>query len=187
MTYAGLKCLSRLCDAFGLVWLDAEAGFMPLKESEDLAARSVLFRALGQGSKGALLPQLSPENVVVVGLRNAAPPEVEAIKASRVTTFTMVDVDALGIRDVMRQALRIAKAGTRGFFVSYSPRVTDLPGTAFGSGGITVRETHQTMEMIAQSGGLLAMDVVDLDSGLEPRIAAEISHFVLSAFGKRIL
>ena len=187
MTYAGLKCLSRLCDAFGLVWLDAEAGFMPLKESEDLAARSVLFRALCQGSKGALLPQLSPENVVVVGLRNAAPPEVEAIKASRVTTFTMVDVDALGIRDVMRQALRIAKAGTRGFFVSYSPRVTDLPGTAFGSGGITVRETHQTMEMIAQSGGLLAMDVVDLDSGLEPRIAAEISHFVLSAFGKRIL
>lgn len=133
------------------------------------------------------MPQLSPENVVVVGLRNAAPPEVEAIKASRVTTFTMVDVDALGIRDVMRQALRIAKAGTRGFFVSYSPRVTDLPGTAFGSGGITVRETHQTMEMIAQSGGLLAMDVVDLDSGLEPRIAAEISHFVLSAFGKRIL
>ena len=125
--------------------------------------------------------------MVVVGLRNAAPPEVEAIKASRVTTFTMVDVDALGIRDVMRQALRIAKAGTRGFFVSYSPRVTDLPGTAFGSGGITVRETHQTMEMIAQSGGLLAMDVVDLDSGLEPRIAAEISHFVLSAFGKRIL
>ena len=59
MTYAGLKCLSRLRDAFGLVWLDAEAGFMPLKESEDLAARSVLFRALCQGSKGALLPQLS--------------------------------------------------------------------------------------------------------------------------------
>jgi predicted amino acid racemase/arginase family enzyme len=186
-TYAGLKCLAQACDAFGLVWLDAEAGFMPLKESEDLAARSVLHRALAQGSKDAVMPHLSPENVVVVGLRNAAPAEAEAIKASRVTTFTMVDIDALGIRDVMRQALRIAMAGTRGFLVSYSPRVTDLPGTAFGSGGITVRETHQAMEMIAQCGGMLAMDVVDLDPGLDPRIVAEISHFVQSAFGKRIL
>jgi predicted amino acid racemase/arginase family enzyme len=186
-TYAGLKYLSQLCNAFGLVWLDAEAGFMPLKESEDLAAHSVLYRALAQGSQGALMPQLSPENVVVVGLRNVAPPEAEAIKASRVTTFTMVDIDAQGIRDIMRQALRIAMAGTRGFFVSYSPQVTDLLGTALGSGGITVRETHQTMEMIAQSGGMLAIDVVDLDPRLEPRIAAEISHFVLSAFGKRIL
>ena len=186
-TYAGLKCLSQFCDAFGLVWLDAGAGFIPLKEPEDLVAQSVLYRALAQGSKAALMPQLSPENVVVVGLRDAAPPEAEAIKASRVTTFTMVDIDALGIRDVMRQALRIAMAGTHGFFVSYAPQVTDFPGTVFGSGGITVRETHQTMEMIAQSGGMLAMDVVDLDPGLDPRIVAEISHFVQSAFGKRIL
>jgi predicted amino acid racemase/arginase family enzyme len=186
-TYAGLKCLSQHWNAFGLVWLDARAGFMPLKESEDLVAQSVLYRALAQGSKGAVMPQLSPENVVAVGLRTAAPPEAEAIKASRVTTFTMVDIDALGIRDVMRQAMRIAMAGTRGFFVSYSPQVTDLPGTAFGSGGITVRETHQIMEMIAQSGRMLAMDVVDLDPGLDPRIVAEISHFVQSAFGKRIL
>jgi arginase family enzyme len=43
------------------------------------------------------------------------------------------------------------------------------------------------MEMIAQSGRMLAMDVVDLDPRLEPRIAVEISQFVLSAFGKRIL
>jgi predicted amino acid racemase/arginase family enzyme len=186
-TYAGLQRLARLHDAFGLVWLDAEAGFVPLKEDEVLASRSALFRAVAQRSEGSLMPQLSPENVVVVGLRNAAPAEAEALKSSRVTTFTMVDVDALGIRDVMRQALRIATAGTRGFFVSYSPRVSDLPGTTFGSGGITVRETHQTMEMIAQSGRMLAMDVVDLDSGLEPRIAAEITHFVMSAFGKRIL
>src|SRR5262249_40570743 len=112
-TYAGLKSVSQFCDALGLVWIDAEAGFMPLEESEDLAAQSVLYRTLEQGSKAALMPQLSPENVVVVGLRNAAPPEAEALKASRVTTFTMVDIDALGIRDVMRQALRIAMAGTR--------------------------------------------------------------------------
>ena len=61
----------------------------------------------------------------------------------------MVEIDAIGMRDVMREAIRIATAGTRGFHVSYSPAATDVPGWAEGSGGITVRETHQAMEAIA--------------------------------------
>ena len=40
----------------------------------------------------------------------------------------MADIDALGIREVIRQAMRIATAGTRGFYVSYSPTVSDIPG-----------------------------------------------------------
>jgi arginase family enzyme len=78
-------------------------------------------------------------------------------------------------------------AGTRGLYVSYSPEVTDIPGVAVGSGGITLRETHQAMEIVAQTGAVMAMDVVGLKPDQEPRVIAEASHFIMSCFGKQIL
>ena len=83
---------------------------------------------------------------MLVGLREASPAEAAALKESRVTVFTMADIDALGMRDVMREAMRIATTGTAGFHVSYSPTATEVPGWAEGAGGMTVRETHQAME-----------------------------------------
>jgi ornithine racemase len=189
VTLTGLAALARSRDAFGLIWFDAVAAFAPIaSEPESDPARSVLYRALGYDkAHPSVQPQLSPENVVLIGLRDASPAEAEVIRSSRVTVFTIADIDALGIREVMRQALRAALAGTTGLYVSYSPAVTDIPGTITGSGGITLRETHQAMEIIAQTGKLLAMDVVGLAPDGERRIAAETAHFILSCFGKEIL
>jgi predicted amino acid racemase/arginase family enzyme len=188
-TAAGLSALARSVEAFGLLWLDAGAAFAPSTgESGTDPARSVLYRALGyDAAHPSVQPQLSPETVVLIGLRDVSPAEAEVIRSSRVTVFTIADIDALGIREVMRQALRTALAGTAGLYVSYSPAVTDIPGTITGSGGITLRETHQAMEIIAQTGRLLAMDVVGLAPDGEARILAETAHFVLSCFGKEIL
>lgn len=185
-TWAGLSGAAAALEDFGLIWLDATASFMPA-EGEP-GHRAVLHRALGHdaGQRG-LMPALSPETVAIVGLRHADPLESEALKASRISIFTMVDIDAVGVREVMKQALKVAGAGTRGLYVSYCPAVTDIPGTLEGSAGMTMRETHQAMEMIAQSGRLAAMDMVGLTPDTEPRIWQEAGHFLLSAFGKRIL
>jgi arginase family enzyme len=78
-------------------------------------------------------------------------------------------------------------AGTKGFYVTYCPAVTDIPGTISGSGGITLRETHQAMEIIAQTKAMLAMDAVGLGPGQERRIVAETCNFIMSCFGKQIL
>ena len=148
----------------------------------------MLAEALGLITKpGPLQPQLSPENVVLVGLREVTPSEAAALKGSRLTVFTMTDVDAMGMREVMREAIRIVTSGTRGFHVSYSPTVTEMPGWVEGAGGITVRETHQAMETIALNGGMISMDVSGLHPQLDERVAAETVSFVMSAFGKRIL
>jgi arginase family enzyme len=133
------------------------------------------------------MPQLSPENVVLIGVREVAPAEAGPLRESALTVFTIADIDALGIREVMRQALRRASAGTRGLYVSYSPTATDLRAFAPGSGGMTPRETHMAMEIIAQSTRPLAMDVVGLEPGQDPGVARECAGFVLSCFGKRIL
>lgn len=188
LTLAGLTALARRVEAFGLLWFDARPSIMPPTAPGNPApASTVLHRALGFGDTDeSVKPQLSPENVVLIGLRDVAPLEAEILRRSRVTVFTIADIDAIGIREVMRQALRIATAGTRGLYVSYSPSVTDIPGTVHGSGGITLRETHQAMEIIAQTKALLAMDVVGLEVGEEDRVVGESFGFVMSCFGKMI-
>ena len=189
LTLAGLQALARCIDAFGLIWLDARPSF----SSPDVAgalplADTVLYRALGHDSDfPPVTPQLSPENVVLIGLRDVRPHEAQVIRESRITVFTIADVDALGIREVMRQALRAAMAGTRGLYLSYNPAVTDIPGTVTGSGGITPRETHQAMEIIAASRAMLVMDAVGLTPETETRILSETTGFIMSAFGKQIL
>ncbi len=185
----GLRALAGSVDAFGLLWFDAMAGFMPSAGGNPPnSGASALYRGLGYDkSVRSLQPQLSPENVVLIGLRDVEPNEAEIIRNSRVMVFTIADIDALGIREVMRQALRTALAGTEGLYVSYCPDVTDIPGTLIGSGGITLRESHQAMEIIAQTSALLAMDVVGLTHGGERRVATETAHFILSCFGKQIL
>jgi predicted amino acid racemase/arginase family enzyme len=189
VSLAGLGAVAQAVDAFGLLWFDATSSFEPpVGQGAQEPAETVLSRALGYDpGYPALKPQLSPENVVLIGLREVAPHEAEIIRDSRVTVFTIADIDALGIREVMRQALRVAMAGTRGLYVSYCPAVTDIPGTADGAGGITLRETHQAMEIVAETGALLAMDAVGLDPDAAPRLIGETSNFVMSCFGKKIL
>jgi predicted amino acid racemase/arginase family enzyme len=189
ITLTGLQGLSRTVDAFGLLWFDATASFMPpTGGGDETPADMVLYRALGYDEAvPGLKPQLSPENVVLIGLRDVSAREAEIIKDSRVAAFTIADVDALGIREVMRQALHIAMAGTRGFYASYCPAVTDLPGVENGSGGITLRETHQAMEIIAQTRAMLAMDLIGIEAGRERRLMTEAANFIMSCFGKQIL
>jgi arginase family enzyme len=63
------------------------------------------------------------------------------------------------MRDVVREAIRIASSHTRGLHVSYSPTATEMPGWVPGSGGMTVRETHQAMEAIVLSGRIASMEI----------------------------
>ena len=186
---AGMSAAVKATHSLGLIWVDSRAALVvPEGSVGEIGEQSVLAEAIGLITKpGPLQPQLSPENVVLVGLREVTPAEAAILKGSRVTVFTMTDVDAMGMREVMREAIRVVTTGTRGFHVSYSPTVTEMPGWAEGSGGITVRETHQAMEAIALNGGMISMDVSGLHPDLDERVAAETVSFVMSAFGKRIL
>ena len=190
---SGLAAAARATHSLGLIWIDSRAalavpeggGSLP---QSSVAEDQVLAWALGLiGGPSPVQPELSPENVVLVGLRVVSPAEAKLLKTSRMTVFTMADIDAAGMSDVMREALRVANTGTRGFHVSYSPTATEIPGWPEGSGGMTVRETHQAMEAIALNGGMISMDASGLTPDLDARVATETVSFVMSAFGKRIL
>ena len=170
-------------DALGLVWIDASAALMPDEAgAEEPADKAVLRRVLDR-----LPPQVSPENIVLIGLRQADALEAAVLRERGISVFTMVEIDATGLRQVMREALKIAGAGTKGVHVHYCPDATDMPGWLNGLGGITVRETHQAMEAVAAQRRLVSMSVAGLTAALPGPIAAECTAFVLSAFGKSIL
>ena len=155
--------------ATGLIWLDAGAEVM--------------------APDGPVLTpgRLSAENVVLVGTRAVTPEQADAIRHTTVGHFTIVDVDALGMAEVMRRALRTATNGTEGFVVSYHESVTDAPGRPEGANGLSVRETHQAMEAIAQVPGLVALNIVGFDPAGDSKVNALLGDFVMSCLGRRIL
>ncbi len=117
--------LSRVLSPFGLIWFDAHGDFtVPDGTGDTRISRMVLGAALGYGDErlrmpGARTPLVSPENIVIVGLRDVTEGESRLLAESGVTIFTMEDIDALGIKEVMYRSLR-ARAPRPGEFTSAS-------------------------------------------------------------------
>ncbi len=183
----------------GLLWVDAHGDMNSPSTSESgnvhgmplaaLLGREPLELARFHGEGPAVLPK----HTVLVGIRNLDEVEKGVVIASKVHVFTMKDVDRLGITEVMDRALAIAGRGTGGIHVSFDMDVCD-PGIAPGvgtpvKGGLDYREAHVVMEMTAESGKLLAVDLVEVNPTLDVRNAtAELGvELALSGLGKKIL
>ncbi len=204
--------LIQALGSFGLLWFDAHGDFqtsmgndgtqIDIEDRQVKVSRSVLAHALGLHGgggderlfeMGGVSPKLSPENAVVFGLRDITKEEAELVSESGITIFTMEDIDNLGMKETIYQGLRAAGSGTNGIYVSLGMDVVDTqvaPGVDIPiRGGMTYRETHLAMELIAQSGLMMALEVVGINperdtSGSTVQVAVE---FILSAFGKKIL
>jgi arginase len=133
------------------------------------------------------------KNTVLVGIRNLDESEKQLVRASNVHVFTMKDVDRLGIAQVMERALALAADGTGGIHVSFDMDVCDpaiAPGVGTSvKGGLDYREAHVVMEMAAESGHVVALDLVEVNPTLDLRnTTAELgTELALSAMGKQIL
>ncbi len=189
VAHRAMTATARAAHSFGLIWIDSLPALAAEEQGRDeIPVRSVLARALGLDRRpGALQPQLAPENVVLVGLRTIDPAESRVLADTRISAFTMAEIRAMGMREVIHEAIRFASLGTVGFHLAYAPSATEFARWPEGSGGMTVQETHQAMEAVAAARGLLSMSVSGLSTDTDAHIAAEAMSFVLSAFGKRSL
>jgi len=184
----------------GLLWVDTHGDMNTPDTSESGNVHGMPLAALLGGEprelrafSGTDVPSVLPEHTVLVGIRNLDPREKELVRASRVHVFTMKDIDRLGIAQVMEQALALASDGTGGIHVSFDMDVCD-PAIAPGvgtpvKGGLDYREAHVVMEMVAESGRLLGLDLVEVNPTLDIRnTTAELGvELALSALGKQIL
>ncbi|HEY6429730.1 MAG TPA: arginase family protein, partial [Acidimicrobiales bacterium] len=138
-------------------------------------------------------PKVRAKDCVLVGVRDVDSRERRLIRASGVNVFTMRDIDELGMRTVMQQSLELATRDTEGFVVSFDLDVVDpdeAPGVGTAvPGGITFRETHLAMEIIADSKKMLALEIVEVNPILDTlnRTAVLSVGLASSALGKKIL
>lgn len=183
----------------GLIWFDAHGDFNTPDTSRSGNIHGMpLAVVCGQGDPrlveiGGFSPKVRPEDTVLVGIRDLDDGERDLIRRSGIHVFTMRDIDEFGIRHVVNRALEIATAHTAALHVSLDIDFVDpqyAPGVGTRAmGGPDYREAHLAMELVADSGKLTSMDVVEVnpifdDCNRTSELAVEL---VLSALGKRIL
>ena len=182
----------------GAVWFDAHGDFnTPTTSPSGNVHGMPLSAALGveewEGVDWANARRLREENVAIVGLRSVDDAERDLIAESDVTTYTMSDIDERGIADVVGSALSVASDGVDGYHVSLDldwldPTIAPGVGTPV-RGGVTYREAHHAMEIVADQGGMRSMELVEVNPTLdEHNETAELAvELAASAFGKQIL
>jgi arginase len=135
---------------------------------------------------------VDPRNIVVIGARDLDPAERSLLEAAGVTVFSIAVIDRYGITRVVERALEIATDGTDGFYASFDLDVMDptvAPGVGTPvPGGLTVREGHLLMEILAASGVMVGLDIVEVNPILDDRnrTARLAVDLILSGTGKRV-
>ncbi|MCX7781584.1 MAG: arginase [Negativicutes bacterium] len=137
--------------------------------------------------------KLNPEKFVMIGTRDLDPGEKVLIKKLGITAFTMHEIDMLGMAQVMERALRIVADGTDGVHVSFDMDVMDpLHAPGVGTpvvGGLTYRESHLAMELIAAANIVTSAEFVEVNTVLDHRNqTAKVAVSLMgSLLGERLL
>ncbi len=182
----------------GLIWIDAHGDFNTEESSPSGNVHGMPLAALiGDGNdalvnigrKGA---KIDPEDVVVIGIRDLDLDERRRLKRSGITVYTMRDIDEQGIYAVTNKALMKFVHMKRIHISLDMDAIEPVEAPGVGTpvpGGLTFREAHLFMEIIADSGKLTSMDIVEINPILDQanktaRLAVDLT---ISALGKRIL
>ncbi len=179
----------------GVLWVDTHGDFntpdiSPSGNVHGMVLAALMGRCPPPLRVGAKV--LQPDQVVLVGVRDLDVEEKRALRDVGVRVMTMRDVDENGMADVMRAALR-ALGNVDAIHVSFDMDVLD-PMTAPGvgtavPGGLTIREAHLIMEMLADDGRVQSLDLVEVNPILDERNRTALLAVELAAglFGQRII
>jgi arginase len=190
--------LASVHGAGAVLWLDAHGDLnTPASSPSGNVHGMPLAAALGRdpaafASEAWPLPALDPQRVVLIGVRSLDEGERAFVRESGIGVHTMSELDRRGIEPVMREALERVEGAP---FVHVSldmdvvdPEMTPGVGTPV-RGGLSYREAHLALELVAESGLMSSLEIVEvnpiLDRGNET--AALAVELAASAFGARIL
>ncbi|MGI8788434.1 MAG: arginase [Pyrinomonadaceae bacterium] len=185
----------------GLIWLDAHADINTHETSPSGNLHGMPLAALlGLGEPSLVnlegyAPKLNPKFCAHVGARDLDLGEKRRIRelGMRENFFTMSDIDRRGMLACVEDAVKIAAQAPGGYAVTFDVDIID-PRFAPGSGtlvrgGITYREAHLALEIIAEQGGMRSFEIVEVNPMLDQsNITVELAgELILSALGKTIL
>jgi len=181
----------------GVLWIDAHSDInTPLTSPTGNVHGMALAAALGLAGEGFEsehwpLPAIDARRVALIGIRQLDDGERQLLRDTGVRVFSMSEIDRIGIERAVRESLdRVSGAG----FVHVSldmdvldPDIAPGVGTPV-QGGLTYREAHLALELVAESGLAGSLEVVEVNPILdrENTTAATAVELVASALGKTI-
>jgi arginase len=182
----------------GVIWVDAHGDLnTPETSPTGNVHGMVLAAAMGLGGEVFAhdawpLPAVEPARVALVGVRSLDQGERELLERLEARIFTMSEIDRIGIEHAMRESLEHV-AGASFVHVSLDMDAVDpahAPGVGTPvRGGLSYREAHLAMELVAESGLAGSLEVVEVNPILdrENETAKLAVELVASALGARIL
>ena len=202
LAVGSIGAVARHCRETGkklrVLWLDAHADFntSTLTPSGNLHGMPVACLC-GHGPQalleiGGQVPALNPKWIRQIGIRSVDAGEKRLVHQVGLEVFDMRYIDEMGMRHTMELALSMLDANTH-LHVSFDVDFLDPPiapgvGTTV-AGGPTYREAQLCMEMIADTGRLASLDVMELNPALDVRnqTASVAVDLIESLFGKSTL
>lgn len=199
-TVAGVtRHFGKRDEKIGLIWVDAHADMntpdtspsgnihgMPLGAIMGFGV-SELVNIGGAGVK------VDPENVALIAIRSVDEEERAIVIKSGIHYYEMMKLDVRGVAEVVQEAIDFASAGTAGFHLSFDVDGIDpayAPGVGTPvPGGLNMRESHLLMELVADSGKMLSLELAELNpihdnANLTGQLVCDL---IASALGKKVM
>jgi arginase len=202
LAIGSISAVARHCREQGrklrILWLDAHADFntSTLTPTGNIHGMPVACLC-GHGPRelieiGGTVPAINPDQIRQIGIRSVDEGEKRLLKAAGIEVFDMRYIDEVGMRHTLELALDDLDESTH-LHVSLDvdfldPAIAPGVGTTV-RGGPTYREAQLCMEMVADTGRLASLDIVELNPALDHRnMTAELAvDLVESLFGKSTL
>jgi arginase len=184
----------------GVIWVDAHADFNTAETTPSGNIHGMPLAALcGLGDPRLVClweeetaPVLDPRRVAVIGARDLDPGEKRNLREADVMVQSMEQIDRIGMVAALEKAIHRVGRDVDGIYLSLDmdaldPRHAPGVGTPV-PGGLTYREAHLACEVVAETGRLIGMDLVEVNPILDVQNQTAILavEFIRSALGSRI-
>ena len=183
----------------GVIWVDAHADFNTAETTPSGNIHGMPLAALcGLGDPRLVClwdevpPVIDPKRVAVIGARDLDLGEKHNLREAGVMVQSMEQIDRIGMVSALEKALDRVSREVDGIYLSFDmdsldPRHAPGVGTPV-PGGLTFREAHLACEVVAETGKLIGMDIVEVNPILDVQnqTALLAVEFIRSALGSRI-
>jgi arginase len=183
----------------GVIWIDAHADFNTPETTPSGNIHGMPLAALaGYGDKRLVqiwdeaTPVIDPQRIAILGARDLDPGEKINLQEAGVMVMGMEQIDRIGMYASMTKLIEHISRDVDGIYLSFDmdsmdPRHAPGVGTPV-MGGLTYREAHLACEMIAESGKLAGIDLVEVNPilDIQNQTAQLAVEFALSALGRRV-
>lgn len=174
-----LAGIAKHYENLGVIWYDAHGDLNTEETSPSGNIHGMpLAVSLGLGNKQLIhlygyAPKINPENIVIVGARSLDPGERELIREKGIKVYTMHEIDRLGMPHVIEEAIAYLRNRTDGVHLSLDLDgldPTEAPGVGTPViGGLTYRESHLAMEMLAEADIITSAEFVEVNPILDDK------------------